>query len=75
MDGVGEGGFEGTDGEGAGFGGGGFLDRDGAEGAKEVEVGLFFLGGFFGNFGDGEVEFPLVFFVGFPLGNPGVDVF
>lgn len=74
MGGVGEGGFEGADGELAGFGRRGFVGGDGAEGAEEVEVRLFFLGGFFGDFGDGEVEFALVFFVGFPLGDPCVEV-
>lgn len=36
---------------------------------------MFFFGGFFGNLGNGEVEFALIFFVRFPLGDPVIKIF
>ena len=57
-----------------GFVAGGFVVRDGAEGAEEVEVGLLFFAAFFGGFGDCEVEFALIFIIGLPLCDPAVEV-
>ena len=58
-----------------GFRGGDFVGGDGAQGAEEVEVGFGVFAGFGGDVGDFEEEFALVFFVCFPGGEPGVEVF
>ena len=72
VGGMGEGGFEGADAEATGVRVGDFVTGDGAQGTEEVEVGFCGFIGFVGNVGDAEVEFALVFLVGFPLDDPAV---
>ena len=71
---VGQGGFEGADGEMLGFVGAGFGWGDGAEGAEEVVVGFVGVAGFAGCVGDAEVERSLVLGIRVPFGDPGVEV-
>ena len=75
VGGVSERGFEGADGEAVGFRGGDFIWGDGAQRTEEVEVGFCVFAGFGGDVGDFEEEPALVFFVCFPGGEPGVEVF
>ena len=72
---MGECGFESADGEGVGFRGRHLIRGDGAQSAEEVEVGFRVIASFGGDVGDFEEEFALVFFVCFPGGEPGVEVF
>ena len=71
---VGERGGEGADGEVVGFRRGDFVEGDGAQGAEEVEVGLRVFARFRGDVCNLELEFALVFFVGFPGCDPAVQV-
>ena len=72
---VGQRGGEGADGEVVGLGRGDFVEGDGAQGAEEVEVGLRVFARFRGDVGNFEIEFALIFFVGFPGCDPAVQVF
>lgn len=72
--GLGEGGFEGADGKGAGLGRGDFVEGHGAEGAEEVEVRLRVLARFRGDGGDLDVQLALVFVVRLPGCDPTVEV-
>lgn len=72
--GLGEGGFEGADGEGAGLGRGDLVEGDGAEGAEEVEVRLRVLARFRRDGRDLEVQLALVFVVRLPGRDPAVEV-
>lgn len=74
VGGLGEGGFEGADGEGAGLGRGDVVEGHGAEGAEEVEVRLRVLARFRGHGGNLEVQLALVFVVRLPGGDPAVEV-